>query len=155
MNDSLTIVKDNLDSIEIQRIVEYTRKLKDIGDGFNKMMAPIYARDFIIAYDVSSTMLARALQAEMQVRSALEEAEAIAFLDRAPDFFNQRQEKPTVESKKAFVALDKDVKEAKELLSRAVAVVCLLKSKVNEFKEAISLVKTLQTDGYLSRYEGM
>jgi hypothetical protein len=152
--DLINIVH-TLDAIDIQRVAVYTRKLADIADSFNKMLAPMYARDFIIAYDVSSTMLAKALQAELQAKSAVEEAEAIAFLDKAPDFFKERDEKATVEAKKAYVALDPDVKAAKEVYARSVAIVCLMKSKVIEFREAISLVKALQSDGYLSKYEGM
>lgn len=155
MGQDLATIEQTLDSLDLQKIASYTRKLADIGDGFNKMMAPVYARDFVIAYDVSSVMLARALQAELQAKSAVEEAEAIAFLDRAPDYFKKRDEKPTVEAKKAYVALDPDVKVAKDLHARSVATVSLLKAKVNEFKEAISLVKTLQNDGYLSQWEGM
>lgn len=155
MSQSLITISDTLDSLDLQKIAVYTRKLADIGDGFNKMMAPVYARDFVIAYDISSMMLARALQAELQAKSAVEEAEAIAFLDRAPDFFKAREEKATVEAKKAYVALDPDVKAAKDVYARSVATVSLLKAKVSEFREAISLVRTLQTDGYLSSWEGM
>jgi hypothetical protein len=152
----LVVITNTLDAIDIKRISEYTRKLADIGDSFNKMLAPTYARDFIIAYDISSTMLAKALQVEVQAKSALDEAEAIAFLDRAPEYFEARGEKkPTVEAKKAYVALDQDVKNAKDIHARAIATVSLLKSKVIEFREAISLVKTLQSDGYLSKWEGM
>lgn len=154
MSQDLATIEQTLDSLDLQKITSYTRKLADIGDGFNKMMAPVYARDFVIAYDVSSVMLARALQAELQAKSAVEQAEAIAFLDRAPDFFKKREEKATVEAKKAYVALDPDVQAAKDLHARSVATVSLLKAKVNEFREAISLVKTLQTDGYLSSWEG-
>lgn len=151
----IVVINQTLDSLDLRKIAEYTRKLSDIGDGFNKLMAPVYARDFVIAYDVSSVMLAKALQAELQAKTAVEEAEAIAFLDKAPEYFKNKGEKPTVESKKAYVALDPDVQAAKEVYAKSVATVSLLKSKVHEFREAISLVKTLQTDGYLSSWEGM
>lgn len=151
----IAVINQTLDSLDIRKIAEYTRKLSDIGDGFNKMMVHVYLRDFIIAYDVSSVMLAKAVHAELQAKAHLEEAEAIAFLDKAPDYFKQRNEKPTVESRKAFVDLDSDVKDSKETLARATATVSLLKCKVTEFKEAISAVKLLQHDSYTSAYEGM
>lgn len=151
----ITVINQSLDAIDLKKISEYTRKLSDIGDGFNKMMAHVYLRDFIIAYDVSTVMLAKAVHAEMQAKSYLEEVEAIAFLDKSGDFFKQRGEKPTVEARKAFVDLDPDVKQAKETLARATATVALMKGKTNEFKEAISAVKLLQNDGYTSQWEGM
>jgi hypothetical protein len=150
----LVRVQEAVDAIDLTKIAEYTRKLKDIGSGFNKMMAPVYLRDFVIAFDVSSVMLARAIQADLQTKSELETAEAIAFLDRAPDYFKAKGEKPTVESRKAYVALDPDVIQAKELQAKTTALVSLLRNKVIEFREAISAIKTLQSDGYLSPHEG-
>jgi hypothetical protein len=151
----IAVINQSLDSIDLKMLSGYTRKLSEIGDGFNKLMAHIYLRDFIVAYDVSSVMLAKAVHAELQAKAHLEEVEAIAFLDKSSDFFKQRGEKPTVEAKKAFVDLDPDVKQAKETLARASATVVLMKNKTNEFKEAISAVKLLQSDGYMSQWEGM
>lgn len=151
----ITVINQSLDALDLKKISEYTRKLSDIGDGFNKMMAHVYLRDFIIAYDVSTIMFARAVQIEMQAKSHLEEVEAIAFLDKSSEFFKLRGEKATVESRKAFVDLDPDVKQAKETLARATATAVLMKNKVQEFREAIGAVKLLQHDGYTSQWEGM
>jgi hypothetical protein len=151
----ITVINQSLDALDLKKISEYTRKLSDIGDGFNKMMAHVYLRDFIIAYDISTVMFAKSIQTEMQAKSHLEEVEAIAFLDKSSEFFKLRNEKATVESRKAFVDLDPDVKQAKETLARATATVALLKGKVQEFREAIGAVKLLQNDGYTSQWEGM
>lgn len=150
----LVKVEETLEAIDLTKIAEYTRKLKDIGNGFNKLMAPVYLRDYIVAFDVSSVMQARAVQAEMNAKAALEEAEAIAYLDRAPAYFKARDDKPTVESRKAFVAIDPDVKRAKEVHAKATALALLLRNKVQEFRFAIESVKKL-TDGYSTPYEGM
>lgn len=100
-------------------------------------------------------MYAKAIQAELNAKSALDTAEAIAFLDKAPDFFKARGEKPTVESKKAFVSLDPDVKYAKEIYARAQATSVLLKNKVQEFRFAIEAIRKLAEDGYMTPWEGM
>jgi hypothetical protein len=155
MSSDLETIKSTLDSIDLKRIAEFTRKLSDIGQGFNKMMAPVYMREFIIAYDVSSVMYAKAIQAELQAKASLDSAEAIAFLDRAPDYFKERGEKPTVESKKAYVTLDPDVKIAKDLYNRSQAMSVLLKNKVQEFRFAIEAIKKLYGDGYTTPWEGM
>ena len=148
-------VEQSINNIDLTKIAEYTRKLADIGNGFNKIMAPVYIRDFIIAYDVSSVMQAKAVEAEMNAKAAVETAEAIAFLDKAPDYFKARDEKPTVDSKNAYVALDPDVQRAKELHARATALALLLRNKVQEFRFAIESVKKLADDGYMTNYEGM
>jgi hypothetical protein len=119
------------------------------------MMAPVYLREFIIAYDVSSVMHAKAVQAELNAKSAVDTAEAIAYLDRAPDFFKARDEKPTVESRKAYVALDPDVQRAKDIHARALAMALLMRNKVQEFRFAIDAVRKLSEDGYMTPWEGM
>jgi hypothetical protein len=155
VSHDLQVIESNLDSIDLKHIATFTRKLSDIGQGFNKMMAPVYLRDFIIAYDVSSVMHAKAVQAELNAKAALDTAEAIAYLDRAPDFFKKRDEKPTVESRKAYVALDPDVQRAKDIHARAQALSLLLRNKVQEFRFAIDAVKKLSEDGYMTPWEGM
>jgi len=115
----------------------------------------VYLRDFIIAYDVSSVMHAKAVQAELNSKAALDTAEAIAYLDRAPDYFKTKGEKPTVESRKAYVALDPDVQRAKDVYARAQALSLLLRNKVQEFRFAIDAVKKLSEDGYMTPWEGM
>lgn len=155
MSADLSVIESNLESIDLNRIAGFTRKLGDIGQGFNKMMAPVYMREFIIAYDVSSVMHAKAVQAELNAKSAVDVAEAIAYLDRAPDFFKKRGEKPTVESRKAYVALDPDVQRAKDIHARAQAMALLMRNKVQEFRFAIDAVKKLSEDGYTTPWEGM
>lgn len=155
MSTDLEVIESNLQSIDLNRIAGFTRKLSDIGQGFNKMMAPVYLREFIIAYDVSSVMHAKAVQAELNAKSAVDTAEAIAYLDRAPDFFKKRDEKPTVESRKAYVALDPDVQRAKDVYARAQAMALLMRNKVQEFRFAIDAVRKLSEDGYMTPWEGM
>jgi len=135
-----------LDDIDIQAIAKYTQKISDLGGGFDKMMGGVYLRDFIIAYDLSIVMLAKATQAEIIAKYALQEKEAIVFLDKAPEYFKSKNEKPTVESKKSYACLDPEVKEAQGVLAHATALVVLLKGKQSEFKDAIYSVKAIMND---------
>jgi hypothetical protein len=155
MSIDIVSIEGGLDSLDLQRIATYTKKLTDIGSSFNKMLAPNYLRDFIIGYDISSVMLAKAIEYEIKAKAALETAEAIAYLDKAPEYFKVKNEKPTVESRKAYVSLDSDVQRAKEVYARSVAMCSLLKNKVQEFKHAIEVTRDMSRDGYSTPYEGM
>lgn len=146
-------VTQSLDSIDLQLVAQYAKKLSDVGNAFNKIMAPTFIRDFIIGYDIISVQLAKAIETEIKAKSMLETTEAIAYLDGAPEFFKTRDEKPTVESRKAYVAMDQDVIRAKELYARSVAMVSLLKSKAIEFKAAIDCTRDLARDGYMTPHE--
>ena len=146
-------VTQSLDSIDLQLVAQYAKKLSDVGNAFNKIMAPTFIRDFIIGYDIISVQLAKAIETEIKAKSMLETTEAIAYLDGAPEFFKLRDEKPTVESRKAYVAMDQDVIRAKELYARSVAMVSLLKSKAIEFKAAIDCTRDLARDGYMTPHD--
>jgi hypothetical protein len=145
-------IEEKLNAIDLGVISSYTKKLSDIGT-FNKSMAHIYTRDFIIGYDISSVCLSRAVQCELEAKNALDVAESIAYLDRSDDYFSKKGQKPTVEGKKAFVCLDEDVQKAKDVLARSIAMTTLLKNKVSEFRSAIDSVRKLYSDSYSSPYE--
>ena len=150
---TLIQVTQSLDSIDLHLVAEYSKKIKDVGNAFNKIMAPTFLRDFIIGYDIIAVQLAKAIETEIKAKSMLEMTEAIAYLDKAPEFFKTRDEKPTVESRKAYVAMDQDVLRAKDIHARSVAMVSLLRSKAIEFKSAIDVTKDLARDGYMTPHE--
>jgi hypothetical protein len=147
-------LQELMDRVDMSRLVPYRKKLADIDEGFSKLKAPSMMRDFTIAYDLASNILAKAIYAEIKIKSALDQAEAIAFLDKAPDYFTAKGQKMTNEGRKAYVALDAQVISAKDMLAHAQAAVSLLKNLVQEFRMAGDAVKKLYDDGYLSKYEG-
>jgi len=141
--------------VDVTRLVEYTRKIKDIGS-LQKMMAPIYLKDFIEAIDVSSTMLSVAVQLDIKADTALKQAEAIAFLDKAGDYLKQKGIKDSAEARKKYVDIDPDVIDAKNEKARTTALVIFLKNKVQEFRLAHDDVKKISYgDQQLSNWEGM
>ena len=148
-------ISKKLDTIDLSKLKAYTHKLADIEEAINKNLAPSMMRDFIVAQDVASVMLARAVQAEMMAKSAIEIAEAIALLDKSDAFFNARKQKPTSDLRSAFVALDPDVVAAKNVHARATAMVSLLKNKVYEFKSALDSVRQISKDTQMTQWEGM
>jgi hypothetical protein len=148
-------IEARLDSIDLSRLALYVSKLKTIDEASNKALAPAMMRDFIVAQDITSILLARAVQAEMMAKNYVETAEAIAYLDRSDDYFKARSQKPTADLRKAYVTLDPDVVAAKETLARAAAVAMLLKNRVYEFKSAYEAVKQIYKDTQQTPWEGM
>jgi len=155
MARDLTVIEHGLDNLDLSRLKEFNNKLNNIGGGFNKMMAGTYMRDFILAYDLCNAMYAKAQQFTLNAKTAVEEAEAIAFLDRAPTALSNKNEKPTVEAKKAYVAMDPDVLLAKDIYARALSVETFLKNSMFKFKDALDVVKVLTKDTYLTPHEGI
>jgi hypothetical protein len=148
-------VKSKLDSIDLTKLSDFVRKLQDIDEGYNKNIAPGMMRDFIVAQDIASVLLARAVQAEMMAKSAVDVAEAIATLDKADDYFAAKGQKATDKMRQAYVALDPDVRAARDLHAKACAIVTLIKNRVYEFSRAYEAVKQLYKDTQQTSWEGM
>ena len=141
---------------DVTEIVKYSNKIKDIGHGFNKMMAPLYLRDFIIAYDITSTALAKATQKDMEADNQLQVAESIAYLENAKAYLDSKDIKDTAEARKRYVPLDAAVAMALDRKARTTAMVSLFRTKLQEFRFAIESVKKIAySDQYLSPDEGM
>ena len=151
----LNEVESKLNAIDMSRLNDYVRKLSTIEEASNTNLAPTMMRDFIMAQDLSSVMLARAIQAEMMAKAAVETAEAIALLDKSEDFFKKREQKPTADLRKAYVVLDPDVVAARDLHAKAVAIVSILKNRVYEFKSALDSVRQIYRDTKQTSWEGM
>lgn len=157
----MDIVKFNKDvaniSESMSKLMEYSNKIKDIGPGFNSMAAPLYLRDFIVAYDIAGSALAKAMKCDLEADYALEVAEAIAFLERAPEYLKAHNMKDTVDTKKYVVDLDPDVRAAKEMKAKTVALVTFLKSKMQHFRMALESLKKIAYGGdtFRSPEEGM
>jgi hypothetical protein len=147
-------IENKLKMVDLSKLNEYTRKLNDIEEAVSKNLAPVMMRDFIMAQDISSVMLARATQAEMMAKAAIDTAEAIALLDKADAYFEAKGQKPTADLRKAYVILDSDVVAAKELHAKATAIVLLLKNKSYQFKNAFDAVKQINKDAQQTPWEG-
>jgi hypothetical protein len=152
---SIETVEHQLQTLDITKLVEYTRKIRDIGS-LNKMMAPIYLRDFIEAYDVTNSMLASAIKCELDADTMLKTAKSIAYLDKANDYLVDKGIKDSASAREKYVDLDPDVIKAANVKARCTALVHLLKNKMQEFRMAHDDVKKLvYGDNNGSSYEGM
>jgi len=133
---------NELQSIDVTKLVHYTEKIKDIGS-LNKMLAPNYLRDFIMAMDLTSSMLSRAVQSNLNAKSDLERAKAIAYLDRAPDYCKEKGLKLSNGVCEMYVDLDEDVNSAKERFAASEAMVTFLKNKYQAFRCAHDDIKKI------------
>ena len=141
--------------VDVTLLVKYTQKIKDIGS-LQKMMAPLYLKDFIEAMDVSSTMLSAAVRLDLDAETKLKQSESIAFLDRAGDYLKDKGIKDSAEARKKYIDIDTDVLVAKNEKARTAALVVFLKNKVQQFRLAHDDVKKISYgDQQLSNWEGM
>ena len=156
MGDIALRLDEPEDHIDVTQIVKYANKINEIGHGFNKMMAPIFLRDFIIAYDITSNALAKATRKDMEADNQLQVAESIAYLENAKAYLDSKDIKDTAEARKRYVPLDPGVASALDTKARTAALVSLLRTKLVEFKMAIESVKKIAYgDMYMSPDEGM
>ena len=152
---ALSLVEQNLQKIDVTKLVEYTRKIRDIGS-LNKMMAPTYLRDFILAYDICGSMLAMAVRYDLDATTELETAKAIAYLDKAGDYLKDKGIKESSAARERYVAIDPHVIAASNTKAKTTALVYLLKNKLQDFRLAHDDVnKITYGDSGGSGYEGM
>jgi hypothetical protein len=153
-NNALVLVENRLKTLDVTKLVEYSRKIKDIGS-LNNMMAPQYLRDFIIAQDYTSSMLAGAVRCDLEAQGALDTAKSIAYLDRAGEYLEKKGIKDTSEARKQYVDLDEDVRHAADLKAKTAALVVFLKNKYQTFRQAHDDIKKMvYGDPYQTPNEG-
>ena len=151
---SLIAVEKRLKTIDVTQLVDYTRKIRDIGS-LNNMMAPMYLRDFILAYDVTNTMFANAVRCELEAKAELDRAKAIAYLDRAGDYCKENDIKISNGVREQYREIDPDVIAAKSVHAKSKAMVVFLQNKMQEFRMAHDDVKKMAySDSYQTPNEG-
>jgi uroporphyrinogen-III synthase len=145
---------NELQSLDVTKLVHYTEKIREIGE-LNKMLAPLYLRDFINAMDLTSSMLSKATKSNLDAKSALERAKAVAYLDRSEEYCRQKGIKMSNGIREAYVDLDEDVIKAKELYSASEAMCVFLKNKYQAFRCAHDDVKKISfNDAQGTGFEG-
>ena len=145
----------SLTSIDVTALATYLDKVKEIAS-VSKLMGAVYLRDFIIGQDVAGALLAKAVQADIRAKSALEQAEAIAYLDNASEYLQQRSIKDSSEARKRYVDVDPGVIVAKDNKAKTEALVSLMKNKLSILRQSHDdLKKILYGDNHMTGYEGM
>jgi len=155
---SLVKIEEGLQSLDMTRVIEFTRKIQDISKGFNTQLAPIYLRDFIIAYDLTNALLAKAVRTDLRADAFLKQVESIAYMDNAHEYLEQRGIKDTAEARKRYVPIDPDVMKAQDTKARTAAMVVFLKNKLFEFRLAHDDVKKIAYSSdynHNTEYEGI
>jgi hypothetical protein len=142
-------------NIDVTALATYLDKVHDIAS-INKMMGATYLRDFIEGQDVAGALLAKAVQADIRAKARLEQAEAIAYLDNAAEYLQQKNIKDSSEARKRYVDIDPDVITAKDNKAKTEALVSLMKNKLSILRQAHDdLKKILYGDQQMTQYEGM
>lgn len=131
-----------LQTVDVTKLVEYTKLISDIGS-INKMMTHQYLRDFINAMDLTSSMLSKAVKANLQSKAQLDKSKAIAYLDRAGDYCDKKGIKLSNGVREMYVDLDDDVILAKDKYAASEAMVTFLKNKYQAFRCAHDDVKKI------------
>jgi len=147
-------MSDELQPIDVTKLAHYTDKIREIGE-LNRMMAPLYLRDFISAMDLTSSMLSRATKSNLDAKSNLDKTRAIAYLDKAEDYCKEKGIKMSNGVREAYVDLDEDVIRAKEIYAATEAMVTFLKNKWQAFRNAHDDVKKIAySDTNSTNFEG-
>lgn len=133
---------NELQNIDVTKLVHYTNKIEDVG-GLNKMLAPQYLRDFIMAMDMTSDLLSKATKANLNAKAELDKVKAIAYLDKAADYCNEKGIKISNGVREMYVDLDEDVIKAKDKYAVTEAMVTFLKNKYQAFRCAHDDVKKI------------
>ena len=131
-----------LQSIDVTSLLAYTEKINDISN-MNKMLAPNYLRDFILALDLTSTMLSKAVKINLNAKASLDKCKAIAYLDKAPGYCEEKGIKLSNGVREMYVDLDDDVVKAKDIYAATEAMVLFLKNKYQAFRCAHDDVKKI------------
>ena len=131
-----------LSSIDVTKLVEYSRKISEIGS-LNKMMAPNYLRDFINAMDLTSDLLSKAVKVNLDAKADLERCRAIAYLETSEDYCTKKDIKMTNGVREMYVDMDESVISAKDKYAATEALVTFLKNKYQAFRCAHDDVKKI------------
>jgi hypothetical protein len=144
-----------LQRVDISTLAIYLDKARKFAS-VSKMMAGVYLQDLIIGQDVAGQLLAKAIQADIRAKARLEEAESIAYLDKASEYLRQRSVKDTSEARKMYIPIDPDVKKAQDDKGQTEALVSLLKNKLSILRMSHDdLKKITYGDQHMTNFEGM
>ena len=146
MSKDLAIITSKLDGIDISKIVDYSNKVKEISN-LSAGASSLYLQEFIVAFDLASSALSIAMRCEAEAKTALDEARAEAYFDRAGAYLEEKRIKETSEARKKFEDIDPAVIKAKDVYSRSEASVALFKNKVMMFRYAYEAIKKVYYSG--------
>lgn len=135
-------MSNQLQTIDVTKLAHYTQKINEVA-GLNKMLAPQYLRDFIMAMDMTSDLLSKATKVNLESKAELDKAKAIAYLDKAPDYCKEKGIKLSNGVREMYVDLDDEVIKAKEKFAATEALVSFLKNKYQAFRCAHDDVKKI------------
>jgi hypothetical protein len=149
-------LEQDLKSLDISRINEYQERLENLTQGANTMNAPLYIKDFILAYDEANILLSKATRLLHQADTALKTAQAIAYMDNAPDYLKEHGMKDTSAARERYIDLDPAVQKAANAKALAESLTLYLRNKMQVFRLAHDSIKKIAYASEMnnSAYEG-
>jgi hypothetical protein len=142
-------------TIDVTQLSIYLDKANKIAT-VSKMMAGVALQDLIKGQDIAGQLLAKAIREDAKAKAKLEHAEAIAYLENAPDYLVSKGIKYSAEACKRYVDLDETVMAAKDHKAKTEALVVLMKNKHSILRMAHDdLKKIIYGDQHMTGYEGM
>lgn len=136
---------NDVTKIDITKIAQFSNKRSEL-PGLTKMSAPDFLRTMIEAIDMTTTLLSRAIHQNLKAKSALEQAESIAYLENASAYLIQQGIKDSAEARKRYVDLDVKVIAAKDEYARTEALIHFLKGRLKNFQNTHDDAKKIVYD---------
>jgi len=159
MSTDLTEIQESLVEIDKDKLAEYSEKAKTIViEGANTIRAPFLLSECIKALDLANKSLTIATRADSQAANAVKHAEAVAFLENATEYLQDRSIKVTDEAKKRYVPMDQGVIDALEVKAETAAILTFVKNLYYAFRLAHDDVKKVayaNDYNHNTQYEGM
>lgn len=139
--DSLDKIDLKLKQLDLTPLVSIQQKIKEFVKGANPVNAPLYIRDFIVAYDACNMLLSKATRLDLDTKAQLEMCESIAYLERAGQYLKDHEIKDSSEARKKYIDLDPDVVKAKMIKAKSESMVHFLANKLNELRMCHDSIK--------------
>ena len=150
----IAVIKEKANNIDITKIAQYCSLVEKIST-VTPMTAPVFIKDFVVAYDYASSMLTDISRWAMATKAKLDSAESIAFLDKSRVYLEANGIKATDDSKKKYIDIDPDVVIIRDLHEQLVALEDHLKRKLTLFKAAHDDIKKIIYHDNQNGYEGI
>lgn len=144
LDTKIAALVGRLDAIRqgVGQLARFDKKVREIAT-MSPAKAGLYMQDFLEAQDLAGTFLSQAVRYELEAKKLVDEAEAIAFIDKAAAYLLSNKVRDSAEARKKYIPLDAGVQKAQDTHARATAQAVLLKNKLNLYRQAKDDVKKL------------
>jgi hypothetical protein len=119
--------------LDMTEVWKYDALINEITT-INNLSGPLFMQEFLRAKDIVSSYHAKVMFEYEQARDASNKAKSIAYLERAPQWLEQRSRKVTEEACKRYSEMDQDYLAAREIESYLKSLLAFLTHKLDKFQ---------------------